>query len=97
MAEGCTVSVFDTFNAPYESLRDAGLSQGNLHSKYDAIVLPSEQTRPPADSEAPPAESGRGIGDKGYVNLAHFVEDGGTLVCLDGSCGPLFKQWQLQL
>jgi hypothetical protein len=97
MDEGWTRYVFDTFNAPYESLRDAGLNEGNLRSRFDAIVLPSEQTRAPADSEAPPVEGGRGIGDKGYVNLARFVEDGGTLICFDGSCGPLIKQWKLPL
>jgi hypothetical protein len=97
MDEGWTRYVFDTFNAPYESLRDAGLNEGNLRSRFDAIVLPSEQTRAPADSEAPPAEGGRGIGDKGYVNLARFVEDGGMLICFDGSCGPLIKQWKLPL
>jgi hypothetical protein len=97
MDEGWTRYVFDIFNAPYESLREAGLTEGNLHSKFDAIVLPSEQTRAPADSEAPGAEGGRGINDKGYVNLARFVEDGGTLFCFDGSCGPLIKQWQLPL
>jgi hypothetical protein len=97
MDEGWTRYVLDTFNAPYESLRDAGLNEGNLRSRFDAIVLPSEQTRTPPDSEAPPVEGGRGIGDKGYVNLARFVEAGGTLICFDGSCGPLIKQWKLPL
>jgi hypothetical protein len=97
MDEGWTRYVFDTFNAPYESLRDAGLSEGNLRGRFDAIVLPSDRTREPADSDTPTVEGGRGIGDKGYVNLARFVEDGGTLICFDGSCGPLIKQWQLPL
>jgi hypothetical protein len=96
MDEGWTRYVFDTFNAPYKSLPDAGLAEGNLRGRFDAIVLPSEQTRALPDSEAP-TEGGRGIGDKGYVNLARFVEDGGTLICFDGSCGPLIKQWQLPL
>ena len=38
-----------------------------------------------------------GMGNKGLVNLARFVEDGGTLICFDGSCGPLIKQWRLPL
>jgi hypothetical protein len=96
MDEGWTRYVFDTFNVPYESLREPAITEGNLHSRFDAIVLPSEQTRALPDSEAP-AEVGRGIGDKGYVNLARFVEDGGTLICFDGSCGPLIKQWKLPL
>ena len=97
MDEGWTRYVFDTFNVPFESLRDPGLTEGNLHARFDAIVLPSEQTRAPADSDAPATEGGRGIGDTGYTNLAHFVEDGGTLICFDGSCGSLIKQWQLPL
>jgi hypothetical protein len=96
MDEGWTRYVFDTFNVPYESLREPAMTEGNLSSHFNVIVLPSEQTRGPADSEAP-AESGRGIGDKGYVSLARFVEDGGTLICFDGSCGPLIKQWKLPL
>ncbi len=97
MDEGWTRYVFDTFNVPFESLRDAGLAEGNLRSRFDAIVLPSEQTRAPADSDTPSTEGSRGIGDRGYVNLARFVEDGGTLICFDGSCGPLIKQWKLPL
>lgn len=96
MDEGWTRYVFDTFNVPYESLREPAITEGNLHNRFDAVVLPSEQTRALPDSEAP-AEGGRGIGDKGYVNLARFVEDGGTLICFDGSCGPLIKQWKLPL
>jgi Zinc carboxypeptidase len=97
MDEGWTRYVFDTFNAPYESLRDAGLNEGNLRARFDAIVLPSDRTREPVDSDTPAVEGGRGIGDKGYVNLARFIEDGGTLICFDGSCSALIKQWQLPL
>jgi hypothetical protein len=97
MDEGWTRYVFDAFNVPFESLRDPGLSEGNLRTRFDAIVLPSEQTRAPVDSDTPATEGGRGIGEKGYANLARFVEDGGTLICFDGSCGPLIKQWQLPL
>lgn len=95
MDEGWTRYVFDAFNVPYESLRDPGLSEGNLRPRFDAIVLPSDRTREPADSEA--ADTAAGMGNKGLTNLARFVEDGGTLICFDGSCGPLIKQWQLPL
>jgi hypothetical protein len=95
MDEGWTRYVFDTFNVPFESLREPALSEGNLRSRFDAIVLPSEQTRAPADSEA--ADTAAGMSGKGLVMLARFVEDGGTLICLDGSCGPIIKQWQLPL
>lgn len=95
MDEGWTRYVFDTFNVPFESLREAGLNEGNLRARFDAIVLPSDRTREPADSEA--ADTAAGMGNKGLVNLARFVDDGGTLICFDGSCGPLIKHWQLPL
>jgi hypothetical protein len=95
MDEGWTRYVFDTFNAPYESLRDPGLNEENLRARFDAIVLPSDRTREPADPES--ADTPTGINTKGLANLARFIEDGGTLICFDGSCGPLIKQWRLPL
>lgn len=98
MDEGWTRFVFDAFNAPFQSLRDSVVNGENLRPRFDAIVLPSERERPPADGgDAAPAEPQSGISSKGYVNLARFVEDGGTLICFDGSCGPLIKQWKLPL
>jgi len=95
MDEGWTRYVFDAFNVPYESVRDAGLGEGNLRTRFDAIVLPSERTREPAEGEA--ADTAAGMGSKGLASLARFVEDGGTLICFDGSCGPVIKQWKLPL
>jgi hypothetical protein len=71
------------------------LSEANLRARFDAIVLPSDRTREPGDPEA--SETNTGLGNKGLANLARFVEDGGTLICFDGSCGPLIMQWQLPL
>ena len=65
-----------------------------MRDRFDAIVLPSDREREPADSGGPPAEPA-GIGGKGYANLSRFVEDGGTVICFDGSCGSLIKQWKL--
>jgi hypothetical protein len=95
MDEGWTRFVFDTFNVPFESLRDAGVNEEKLAARFDAIVLPSERTRAAADGEA--ADQAVGMGNKGLANLARFVDDGGTLICFDGSCGPLIKQWRLPL
>jgi hypothetical protein len=96
MDEGWTRFVFDTFNVPYQSLSEVGLGEGGLQSRFDAIVLPSERTREPTDADAQ-AETGRGIGDASLRSLARFVDDGGTLICFDGSCGPVIKQWKLPL
>ncbi len=96
MDEGWTRYVFDTFNAPFQSLGEAVFNADNPRARFDAIVLPSETIRASADAEAD-SESGRGISDAGFRDLARFVEDGGTLICFDGSCGQLIKQWRLPL
>jgi len=97
MDEGWTRYVFDRFNVPYESLPETNINETSLRPKFDAIVLPSDRTREPADSDGSQIEGGRGISDTGFKNLARFVDDGGTLICFDGSCGPLIKQWKLPL
>ena len=95
MDEGWTRYVFDSFNVPYTSLPETAVSEPNLRGRLDVIVLPSERTREPADNEM--AETAAGLGDTGFKNLARFVDDGGTLICFDGSCGQLIKRWQLPL
>ncbi|HEY0349504.1 MAG TPA: M14 family metallopeptidase [Pyrinomonadaceae bacterium] len=96
MDEGWTRYVFDTFNVPYKSFNEASVNDTNPRATYDVIVLPSEQTRANPDSETP-AETARGISDKGYANLSKFVEDGGTLICFDGSCAAVVRQMKLPL
>ena len=95
MDEGWTRYVFDTFNVPYESLRDQALIDGNLRARFDAIVLPSDRSREPADAEA--SDTGTGMSNRSLVSLGRFVEDGGTLICFDGSCGLPIKQFHLPL
>ncbi|HXT62162.1 MAG TPA: M14 metallopeptidase family protein [Pyrinomonadaceae bacterium] len=96
MDEGWTRYVFDTFNVPYESLSEGALNAETPRATFDVVVLPSEQPRtgPDADTDA---ESSRGISDAGFRNLARFVEDGGTLICFDGSCGAVISQLKLPL
>ncbi len=96
MDEGWTRYVFDTFNIPFESIGEAAVNQASPSAKFDVMVLPSEQTRPTADTEADDAAA-RGISAQGYANLARFVEDGGTLICFDGSCGAVIRQMKLPL
>ncbi len=98
MDEGWTRYVFDTFNVPYKSVNETTLNDADPSANFDAIVLPSEQTRANPDSDAPTqGESTRGLSDKGYANLAKFVEGGGTLICFDGSCANVIRQMKLPL
>jgi hypothetical protein len=95
MDEGWTRFVFDTFNVPFQSVSETAIAEASPRAKFDVIVLPSEQSRATPDGEAP--ETQRGIAEPGYKNLARFVDDGGTLICFDGSCGPLIRQLKLPL
>ena len=96
MDEGWTRYVLDTFNVPFESVAETAINQTNPSAKFDVMILPSEQTRPTADTEADESAA-RGISAQGYVNLAKFIEDGGTLICFDGSCGAVIRQMKLPL
>ena len=100
MDEGWTRYVFDTFNVPYTSLRDAEVRAGNLSSKYDVIVLPSMRLREivegRAKDTAPPELTG-GITEAGVEALRRFVEEGGTLVCWDDSTDFAIKRFKLPL
>jgi hypothetical protein len=100
MDEGWTRYIFDTFNVPYTSARDADLRQEGLVAKYDVIILPSQRARDIIEGNLPtavPAEYAGGITPKGVSNLKDFVSAGGTLICFDASCELPIKQWNLPL
>jgi Zinc carboxypeptidase len=98
MDEGWTRWLFDNFNVPYTSLRDADVRAGNLRAKFDVIVLPSMRMREimegRAGDTAPPELTG-GMTDAGAENLGRFVEEGGTLVCWDDSTEFAIKRLKL--
>ncbi len=98
--EGWTRFVFDTFNGPYQSLRDPVVRQGDLRTRYDVIILPSEGEREMVEGNPPgtyPAEFTGGIGAAGVENLRRFVEGGGTLICFDASCSLAIEHFKLPL
>jgi len=100
MDEGWTRYVFDTFNVPYTSLRDNELKQGDLGSKYDVILLPSQRTRETIEGNPAsvlPEQYRGGIGDTGVSNLKEFANSGGTIICFDASCELVIKQFKLPI
>ncbi|MGH9901280.1 MAG: M14 family metallopeptidase, partial [Pyrinomonadaceae bacterium] len=100
MDEGWTRFVFDTFNVPFRSLRDAEVRAGNLRASHDVIVLPSMRLKEIVEGraqETAPAEFTGGITDAGVENLRRFVEEGGTLVCFDASTELAIKRFNLPL
>jgi hypothetical protein len=100
MDEGWTRYVFDTFNVPFQTLRDREVRAGNLRARHDVIVLPSMRLREIVEGRnresAPPDLTG-GITEAGVDNLRRFVEDGGTLVCFDAASELAVKRFKLPL
>ena len=98
MDEGWTRFVFDSFNVPYSSVRDTDVRQGELSSKYDVLVLPSQRATEIIEGNAAgtyPQEYAGGITAAGVSNLRNFVERGGTLICFDSACELPIKQFSL--
>ncbi len=98
MDEGWTRYIFDTFNVPHKTLVDADVRQGDLATRYDVIVFPSQRSREILEGNIAgsyPAEFTGGVSPVGVSQLRGFVENGGTIVCLDASCELFIKQWNL--
>jgi hypothetical protein len=100
MDEGWTRYVFDTFNVPYESLRDMDVRRGNLRDRYDVIILPSQRMKEIVEGNEPrsyPQELTGGITETGVENLRRFVEEGGTLICFGASTEMAIKRFNLPI
>jgi hypothetical protein len=98
MDEGWTRFVFDTFNVPYSSVRDAEVKQGALKNKYDVLVLPSQRLSVQETPQNTSSEEvAAGLTEASVDSLKDFVSDGGTLVCFDAACEMAIKQFKLPL
>ncbi len=95
MDEGWTRFVFDNFQIPYTSVRDADLKSGDLKTKIDVLVLPSQSENEIINGLRKndyPEEYTGGIGGQGVETLKKFADEGGKLICFDDSCEMLIKQ-----
>src|SRR4030095_3745883 len=98
MDEGWTRFIFDTFNVPYQSIRDSELKQGSLQSKYDVMIVPSQRLLVQENPQSTGSEeNAAGLTDTSVHALKEFVSAGGTLICFDAACDMTIKQFKLPL
>ena len=88
--EGWTRLVLEQYGFPFKTLADADIRRGGLREQLDVVILPSasaQQLVTGNKAESMPPEYTGGLGSEGVAALKAFVEEGGTLVCLDASAG----------
>jgi hypothetical protein len=86
--EGWTRWLLEQFEFPFRTLRDADIRGGGLRLAYDVIILPSMDPGQMIGGNGKgtmPEQYIGGLGEAGVAALKTFVEEGGTLVCLDAS------------
>lgn len=87
--EGWTRLVLDNFEFQYSSVHNAEMRAGSLADRYDCLILPSLGAASivnGAGVDTTEPQYVGGIGSEGVVALQQFVQQGGTLVCIDDSC-----------
>jgi hypothetical protein len=84
----------------HKSLTDAEARAGNLHAKYDYIIIPDQPRAAILNGHRAgtmPREYTGGLGAEGVKALREFVEQGGTLVCLNRASDFAIEQFKLPL
>jgi hypothetical protein len=98
MDEGWTRWVFEQWDVPFDTIKDAQMRAGNLGRRFDVIVVPdlsyTQMTRG-LDARRSPAEFAGGLGDQGVAALKRFVEQGGTLVLMNNSSEFAIREFEL--
>lgn len=96
--EGWTRYVLESFDFKYERLLNNAIQRGDLRNQFDVIILPSQSAERLLEGAKPkemPDMFCGGIGKEGMVALAHFIEDGGTLIALNQACILPVAYWGL--
>ena len=106
MDEGWTRFLLERYGFAPRTLDNAAIQKGNLRASFDAIVLPDvpkeviatgKQKREDGGGyfvELPPEYRG-GLDAAGAAALRAFVQAGGTLIALSGSCEYVTEQFNI--
>jgi hypothetical protein len=96
--EGWSRWILEHEHFKYYSLEDAEIRSGNLHAKYNSILIPDQTARAILSGHRtgtmPPEYTG-GLGQQGVKALREFVEEGGTIVCLNRASDFAIEQFKL--
>ncbi len=98
MDEGWTRWVFDHYEVPYTLINNRDIKAGNLHSRFDAIVLPDQREKDilnGLDYKSIVPEYRGGIGDDGWKALEDFLHYGGTVIALGEASNLLIDKLPL--
>jgi hypothetical protein len=82
----------------HKSLTDAEARAGNLRANYDYIIIPDQTRAAILNGHQPgtmPREYTGGLGPEGVKALREFVEQGGTLICLNRASDFAIEQFKL--
>ena len=84
----------------FTSLEDAEARSGGLFQKYSTVIIPDQPRNAILNGQrkgAMPDEYAGGLGEQGVKALREFVEQGGTLVCLNRASDFAIEQFKLPL
>ncbi|MDX6497016.1 MAG: hypothetical protein QOG23_276 [Blastocatellia bacterium] len=99
MDQGWTSWVFDKQECiRYLSVADDAVRSGNLKAKFDTVIIPDQPRAAILNGHKPgtmPPEYTGGLGAEGVKALREFVEQGGTLVCLNRASDFAIEQFKL--
>ncbi|HEV8367794.1 MAG TPA: M14 family zinc carboxypeptidase [Pyrinomonadaceae bacterium] len=98
--EGWTRWILEHQQYNYSVVQDVEVRQGKLPRNTHAILIPDQPARTIFNgyrTGAMPTELTGGLGQEGVKTLQQFVEDGGTLVCLNRASEFAIEQFKLPL
>jgi hypothetical protein len=99
MDEGWTRWVLDKQECiRYLTVEDDAVRSGNLKARFDTVIIPDQPRAAILNGHKPgtmPPEYTGGLGVEGVKALREFVEQGGTLVCLNRASDFAIEQFKL--
>jgi len=96
--EGWTRWTMESRNYNFKTITNQDLRTGNLNDRFKSIILPDQNSATILNgykAGTMPLEYTGGLGQAGVKALRDFVEQGGTLVCLNRASSFAIEQFKL--